>query len=404
MHFKSIQQITIAGLLLLTTVVNAHTILFSANTAQGNVRCIRGTNRPSRLTNAPIKDITSQDMVCGAAPTRAAPALCQIQAGQSLELVWGHQEPGDDIIDPSHVGPCNVYLARSAGAGTAPPNAGWFKIFEGTWDAQNNQRVPIPANLAPGPYFMRAEINALHEANVLTTETPARGAQFYVYCAEINVTGGGNLQPQNTVSIPRHINNQTPGLRFNPFSFNMNFHLSGRFYPNPFGPAIAQLVPAPGAGSPPTRPPAPPAAPRPPAPAPPSAPRPPAPAPPAPPAASRPPAPPGNNRASIGVTLQSAYCSENRLVVSTLMTISPAPSSSNLKTHTGRVTRNGAPVNIVRLGNPFNLAEQRVSGNLIAFKEVAFNPTLGFQLMLDVPCSYAGAGAPSTAGIAFSFN
>ncbi|KAI8851017.1 glycosyl hydrolase family 61-domain-containing protein [Chytridium lagenaria] len=396
-----------------------HTILFSANTAAGNVQCIRQTNRPSNLRNAPIKDISSQDMICGGAPTRAAPAVCEVAAGQSLELIWGHENPGDSIID-ARIGPCNMYMSRSAGAGAAPTNNGWFKIFEGTWDPVNLQRVQIPANLAPGNYFLRAELNTLHEANVLTTENPA----------QIRVTGNGNLQPRTTVSIPGHINNQTPGLRFNPFAFNTDFRQSGRFYPNPFGPAVAQLVsPATNAPTappapivaPPVRPPsAPPAVPpaRPP-PAPPAAPvrpppaappaRPPSPPPAAPPARPAPappaaPVPPPATGSTLSTTFQSAYCSGDRLVLSTVMTISPTPSASNLKTHTGRVTRNGTPINVRQLVNPFNLNSPQISGNTFTFREVSFNPSAGFQMIVDVPCSYSGRNPPSASGFTISYN
>jgi cellulase len=229
----------------------AHTQLFRVGQQTG---CIRPTAAGPETRNFPIKDITSQDMVCGQAPTRLSSESCQVEAGSSLDLIWGHNSPQDDVVDPSHSGPCNVYLVPSART-QAPPPSGWFKIFEGIWDPVNKWcvdkliqdrgvlSVPIPRDLQSGDYILRAEINALQESDVAFTRNPARGSQFYIFCADITVRGGGSrVAPQSeTVSIPGYLNDQSPGVVFNMFNQGVPKSEAGRNYPT-LGPRVVSLV------------------------------------------------------------------------------------------------------------------------------------------------------------------
>jgi cellulase len=67
----------------------------------------------------------------------------------------------------------------------------------GTWAVdtlitnRGKHDVTIPAGLAPGKYLLRGEIIALHEADTAFNVNSARGAQFYMECIQINVTGAG---------------------------------------------------------------------------------------------------------------------------------------------------------------------------------------------------------------------
>jgi hypothetical protein len=83
----------------------------------------------------------------------------------------------------------------------------WFKIFQdgldssGKWGVDrmiaNGGKVTftIPSCIPPGQYLLRHELIALHGASTYP------GAQFYLECAQINVTGGGSKSPA-TVSFP----------------------------------------------------------------------------------------------------------------------------------------------------------------------------------------------------------
>lgn len=58
--------------------------------------------------------------------------------------------------------------------------------------------VKIPSDLAAGDYLLRAEAIALHAAS------SAGGAQFYMTCYQITVTGGGSSSPAGVSVSYRH--------------------------------------------------------------------------------------------------------------------------------------------------------------------------------------------------------
>jgi cellulase len=144
-----------------------------------------------------------------------------------------HQQNGDrscanEAIGGAHYGPVLVYMSKVADASTADGSDPFFKIFQDTW-AQNpsggggsddywgtkdlnkncgKMDVKIPSNLAPGDYLLRAEAIALHAAG------SANGAQFYMTCYQITVTGSGSLVPSG-VSFPGAYKATDPGILIN---------------------------------------------------------------------------------------------------------------------------------------------------------------------------------------------
>jgi hypothetical protein len=58
------------------------------------------------------------------------------------------------------------------------------------------QTITIPACIAPGQYLLRGELIALHSAS------NAKGAQFYMECAQINIQGASASKTPATVSLP----------------------------------------------------------------------------------------------------------------------------------------------------------------------------------------------------------
>ncbi|KAL1960749.1 hypothetical protein VTO42DRAFT_6579 [Malbranchea cinnamomea] len=144
-----------------------------------------------------------------------------------------HQQPGDrscdnEAIGGNHWGPVLVYMSKVDDSATADGSGGWFKIFEDTWapapDSNSGSDdywgvkdlnahcgrmdVPIPADLAPGDYLLRAEVIALH-----TASSPS-GAQFYMTCYQLTVDGEGSQSPQ-TVSFPGAYSPSDPGIQIN---------------------------------------------------------------------------------------------------------------------------------------------------------------------------------------------
>jgi len=69
--------------------------------------------------------------------------------------------------------------------------------------------INIPSCIAPGKYLMRNEHIALHTAGT------KGGAQFYLSCAQIEVTGGGSKAPTNLVAFPGAYSATDPGILIN---------------------------------------------------------------------------------------------------------------------------------------------------------------------------------------------
>ena len=70
----------------------------------------------------------------------------------------------------------------------------------------------MPSCVAPGDYLMRVELIALHSAYA------AGQAQFYMECAQINLTGGGSGTPGPTVKIPGYLSASSPAINYNKWT------------------------------------------------------------------------------------------------------------------------------------------------------------------------------------------
>ena len=140
-------------------------------------------------------------------------------------------------------GPITVYLAKVDNAATASTSGQkWFKIAErglnnGVWAVDelisNNgwHYFDVPSCIAPGQYLMRVELLALHSAS-----SPG-GAQFYMECAQIEVTGSGTFSPSSTVSFPGAYPANDPGIVLSIYDQSGKPTNGGRAYPIP-GPAV----------------------------------------------------------------------------------------------------------------------------------------------------------------------
>lgn len=161
-----------------------------------------------------------------------AASKCPVAPGDTVTVEM-HQQPGDrscanEAIGGAHYGPVLVYMSKVSDASTADGSSSWFKIFEDTWakasstsqgsddywgtkDLNSNcgkMDVKIPTGLAPGDYLLRAEAIALHAAS-----SPG-GAQFYVTCFQLAVSGSGSTTPSG-VSLPGAYKASDPGIQIN---------------------------------------------------------------------------------------------------------------------------------------------------------------------------------------------
>ena len=69
-----------------------------------------------------------------------------------------------------------------------------------------NASFKVPVETPSGDYLVRVESIALHQA------TAPGGAQFYLSCAQVHITGGGTGTPGPLVSIPGVYTSGGPGL------------------------------------------------------------------------------------------------------------------------------------------------------------------------------------------------
>lgn len=181
-------------------------------------------------------------MICGLpGKTNNAASKCSVPAGSTIGFQWHYTDDLSDkaalnadtyYIDPSHRGPCLAYMARSD-TGTGPV---WFKIYENGYNTTTKQfcvdklrttdkgifEAKIPNDLAPGNYLIRAELIALHEGFQLG------GAQPYIHCSELTITGSGTSIPStNLVQFPGAYQATDPGIYFNIYNGIKSYPIPG---------------------------------------------------------------------------------------------------------------------------------------------------------------------------------
>jgi lytic cellulose monooxygenase (C1-hydroxylating) len=166
--------------------------------------------------NNPVQDVMSNDMICGRVASSSRDVIT-IAPGDKIGSWWQHVIGGpqfandpDNPIAPSHKGPITAWLAKvDSASSTGVSGLNWFKVAEDGYDVASNQWAVdkmiagkgwsyfnMPKCIAPGEYLLRIELLALHSA------TQQRGAQFYISCANIKVTGSGTFSPSQTVKFP----------------------------------------------------------------------------------------------------------------------------------------------------------------------------------------------------------
>ncbi|KAK0455632.1 glycoside hydrolase [Desarmillaria tabescens] len=169
--------------------------------------------------------------------TPMSTTVITVPVGSTVTAEWHHTLDGansadsSDPIDSSHKGPVMSYLAKVDNATqTDVTGLAWFKIYEDGYDASsstwavdtliaNEGKVSftIPDCIKPGQYLLRHEL--------IGDSYP--GAQFYMECAQLEITGGGSTSP-STVSFPGAYAGSDPGITINIYQT-----LSGYTIPGP---------------------------------------------------------------------------------------------------------------------------------------------------------------------------
>ncbi|KAI1117576.1 fungal cellulose binding domain-containing protein [Nemania sp. NC0429] len=196
-------------------------------------------------SNSPVTNVNSNDIRCNVGGAKGVRNKCPVKAGSTVTVEM-HAQPGDrscgqEAIGGAHYGPVNVYLSQVPDATTADGSASWYKIFADSWSAKGSvgdgdnwgtndlnaccgkMDVQIPKDTPNGDYLLRAEVIALHTAG------SSGGAQFYMSCYQITVTGGSGSVPAG-VKLPGAFKASDPGIQ-------VNIHAKMSNYVNP-GPAV----------------------------------------------------------------------------------------------------------------------------------------------------------------------
>ncbi|KAI0860928.1 glycosyl hydrolase family 61-domain-containing protein [Xylaria cubensis] len=205
------------------SIASAHTIFVQLESGGVTNPVSYGIRTPSY--DGPITDVSSNDLACNGGPNPTTPSdkIIDVKAGSTVNAIWRHTLTSgtDDVMDASHLGPTMAYLKKVGQATTdVGYGGGWFKIQEdgysnGVWGTSkviNNggiHAISIPDCLADGQYLLRAEMIALHAAG------SPQGAQLYMECAQINISGGTAKVSPATNSIPGIYNQNDPGLLIN---------------------------------------------------------------------------------------------------------------------------------------------------------------------------------------------
>ncbi|KAG9110205.1 hypothetical protein FRC07_008222 [Ceratobasidium sp. 392] len=220
-------------------VVSAHTTVYGVwlnGVFQGDGRYNYIRSPPN---NNPVKDLTSSAMACNVNNNPVGRYL-PVKAGDGLTFEWYHDSRNDDIIAASHKGPVQVYIAPASSNGNGNV---WVKIYSSKGSGSNwavsqliashgQHTVKIP-NIASGQYLLRAEIVALHEADVAYASNPVRGAQNYMSCVQIAVTSNGSALPAG-VAFPGAYTPSTPGIVYNIYTGNADGYTAP-------GPAVSSI-------------------------------------------------------------------------------------------------------------------------------------------------------------------
>jgi len=222
-------------------VASGHTIFTQLESAGTTYGVGVGIRDPSY--DGPITDVTSDYLACngGNNPTTPSSTVINVAAGSTVQATWRQTltSGSDDVLDPSHKGPVMAYMKKVTDATTdVGYGSGWFKISESglnvasqdwaTTDliaALGQQQIPIPSCIENGQYLLRAELIALHGAS------QPSGAQFYMECAQINVSGGTGAKTPATVSLPGAYSATDPGILINIYQTLSNYTIPG---PAPF--------------------------------------------------------------------------------------------------------------------------------------------------------------------------
>ncbi|OAA63658.1 Glycoside hydrolase, family 61 [Niveomyces insectorum RCEF 264] len=239
------KSLSLSVLLGLVAASSAHTIFQKVSVDGADQGQLKGVRAPS--SDYPIMNVNDVAISCNKNIQHKDDTIITVPSGSKVGVWWGHVIGGaqgandhDNPIAASHKGPIMVYLAQVDDAATAATTGlKWFKVAEsglldgGKWAVDTMiankgwHYFTMPACVAPGNYLMRAELIALHGAEVQGQ------AQFYMECAQIRINGTGTNTGADFVSFPGAYKATDPGILVNIYDNKGTPNNGGRPYTIP---------------------------------------------------------------------------------------------------------------------------------------------------------------------------
>ncbi|ORY09132.1 glycoside hydrolase [Clohesyomyces aquaticus] len=185
-------------------------------------------NSNSYMPSFTSEIVNSNDLRCNKGATAGSTATYAVNAGDTI----GFKLFFNEFIE--HPGPGFVYMSKAPGWVNSYDGSGqWFKVWEsgvtgspstdsnwGTWQ-KDRIEFTIPKSIPSGEYLVRAEHIAIHEGHV------GKAQQFYMECAQLKISGGGNGNPSPMVSIPGLYSANDPGIAFNKWNGPKSYVMPG---------------------------------------------------------------------------------------------------------------------------------------------------------------------------------
>lgn len=169
--------------------------------------------RQNTNDNSPVTSLSDTNLRCNVGGARGgSTTTVDIAAGSAFTFTY------DQAV--YHQGPISFYMSKAPGAVSDYDGSGqWFKFkdlgptFSGSsssWPLSTSYTANIPKCIPNGEYLLRIQSLAIHN--------PGSTPQFYVSCAQVRVTGGGNTSPAITTSIPGFIKASDSGYTANIYN------------------------------------------------------------------------------------------------------------------------------------------------------------------------------------------
>ncbi|KAK3938661.1 putative endo-beta-1,4-glucanase D [Diplogelasinospora grovesii] len=172
--------------------------------------------------NSPVTSLTSNDLRCNVGgETGTNTTTIDVKAGDAFTF---HSD-----VAVYHQGPISLYMSKARGAAHDYDGSGnWFKIYDwgptfsggqATWPMRSDYAYNIPRCIPNGEYLLRIQSLAIHN--------PGGTPQWYVSCAQVNVSGGGSATPAPTCKIPGAFKATDPGYTANIYNGLKSYTVPG---------------------------------------------------------------------------------------------------------------------------------------------------------------------------------